>query len=122
MDTMEERLTRAGENLFSGEREDALRDMPVWNRLRHDYIARARQIIIAAFPELFDGTAWLAPMVMSAPDRLRGMMAMRAALDSAEPPSFSEAFREGFEAMRDLHLNASASPSPAPAPTGDEKA
>lgn len=92
MSDMDERIERAAK---------------AWSRERGGYFTSeevARCIIKAAFPELFEGAAWVAPMVLSAPDRLRGMVAMRRALDSAEPPSFSEAFREGFEALRDARL------------------
>jgi len=57
-----------------------------------------------AFPEMFDGTAWLAPVELSAADRLRGRAAMADAIED-QNMSRADAFGEGFKAVRDAHLS-----------------
>jgi hypothetical protein len=86
MTTMERRIEiMARQRLAIGEMWTS---MMRYDRDRH--LARARNDLRAAFPELFDGTAWLAPMEPT-PEMIRKGEGMTM-----------PALR--FKAMRDAHL------------------
>lgn len=65
------------------------------------YRIKARQVIKAALPELFDGTGWIAPWEAS--DDM-----VRACLPESLGEIIERGFEEDFAFMRDAHLKANA--------------
>lgn len=95
--TMKERIAAAARYMFA-DYHGPLERVP--EERRRKMLVEAKRLLQASFPELFDGSGWIAPVEMTAP--------MYAAARGWEYPD------DAWAAARDAHLKPNA-------PTGETK-